>query len=274
MIMQAIIAILGSGNMGVSIASGLIANGYAPQHIWMTDRNEHKLTDLQSRLQVQITCSHTKAIQKADIVILAVKPQQFKSIHDEVRLALMHTSPLIISIAAGISVATLETLFGDKVAIIRCMPNTPTMVGFGASALFANNHVTPKQKQCAEMIFNAVGVSIWLDAEALIDVITSLSGSGPAYYFLMMETMQKQAMAMGLSEQSAHDFVIQTALGAAQMAKITQTPLEILRENVTSKNGATEKGLAVFEQQHFSELIQKVMLAVQHRSQELALLLE
>jgi pyrroline-5-carboxylate reductase len=178
--------------------------------------------------------------------------------------------PLIVSIAAGITTSHLQSWLGGDTAIVRCMPNTPALVGKGASGLFANKFVSDDQKQLAEQIMSAVGLSVWVDTEADIDTVTALSGSGPAYFFLFMEAMQNAAKEMGISNELARQLTYQTALGAAELALNSTDDIAVLRRNVTSPGGTTEQAINKFEDGGLRELVTSALQAARDRSIELA----
>jgi pyrroline-5-carboxylate reductase len=180
------------------------------------------------------------------------------------------STQLIVSVAAGILANSIEIWLGKKVPIVRCMPNTPSLVGQGAAGLFATDRVSPTQKQTASTIMQSVGLALWVETEAHIDAVTAVSGSGPAYYFLMMEAMIAGAEKLGLTNDVAQQLVLQTAAGAAQMAQQSQQTPAQLRVAVTSPNGTTEQAINTFNDGDFSQLCSQAMTAAHHRSKELA----
>jgi pyrroline-5-carboxylate reductase len=262
------ITIIGAGNMGSSLIAGLIKNNYAPNNICATDPDSAKLNNLQHQYQINITTNNQQAVQFADIIIFAIKPQVFAPIAKELKPNLTK-GQLIISIAAGAKVKNLENWLGQDVAIVRAMPNTPAMIGCGATALFANSQVTKAKQNLAEAILRAVGVIIWVKDEKLMDAVTAISGSGPAYFFYIMEAMQTVGEELGLDKEAARLLVLQTALGAATMAIESDLTASELRRNVTSPGGTTEKAISVFDAQGLATIIKQALLAADKRSEEL-----
>ncbi|MDD2758972.1 MAG: pyrroline-5-carboxylate reductase [Methylomonas sp.] len=264
------IGFIGGGNMATSLMSGLIASGHSPQQLWVSDTSSTLLQSHRDNLQVNVTADNAKIVQEVDVVVLAVKPQVLREVALEIAPAIRQKKSLIVSIAAGISQTSLALWLGSDVAIVRCMPNTPALVLTGATALYANASVNEEQKDLAENILRAVGLSLWVNDEDQLDAVTAVSGSGPAYFFLMMEAMEKAAVDMGLTEHTARLLVQQTALGAAKIAlESTESPA-CLRERVTSPGGTTQKAIETFQQNGFAELVTKALLAARDRSIEMS----
>lgn len=268
--MKDVIAFIGAGNMGSSLIGGLIQNGYNADSIWATDPSEEKLIELKGKFGIHITVNNNEAAEKADTILFAVKPQIFAQVASPLATALSSRRPLIISIAAGTREENIQTWLGGNQAIVRCMPNTPALIRSGATAMFANKHVSAEQHKFAEDIMKAVGITVWVKDENLLDIVTALSGSGPAYYFMIMESMQAAAEELGLSRDIASKLTKQTALGAARMAIENDISLEQLRKNVTSPGGTTEQGLMVLEKHHIKQICKEVLTAAKNRSEELA----
>lgn len=264
------ISFIGGGNMARSLTGGLIADGRDPNSIWVTDINPQPLEQLHGRLGVNIATSNTAAVEQAEIVILAIKPQVMHDVALEIRDVVQSRKPLIISIAAGIREQDLNQWLGGNLAIVRTMPNTPALVQAGATGLYANPQVSAQQRNAAETIMRAVGMTLWLDEEPLMDVVTALSGSGPAYFFLVMEALEAAAIRLGLPAEAARLLTQQTAFGAAKMALETPEDVATLRVRVTSPGGTTEQALKVFEEGGLRELIDKAVEAATRRSAELA----
>jgi pyrroline-5-carboxylate reductase len=264
------IAIIGAGNMGASLISGLIQTGHPSHQLVATDPSQEKLLALHEAFQILTYEDNNLAIAKADIVIFAIKPQHFAAVAKEAKAAIQQTRPLILSIAAGIRIAHLEAWLGTGLAIVRTMPNTPAMIGAGITALFANPHVNDAQHNLAESILRSVGITVWVETESLMDSVTALSGSGPAYFFLIMEALQQAAEKAGLSTETARLLTLQTALGAARMAIESGQPLKTLRQQVTSPGGTTEKAIAVLEDHQIRALFESAFMAAKTRSEELA----
>lgn len=268
------IAFIGGGNMAASILGGLIASGVDPSRLWASDPNPESLTALQALAPINTTANNADAIAAADIVVLAVKPQIMATVAKAIAPLLTDTQPLFISIAAGITSASLDQWLGGKQSIVRCMPNTPALVQTGATALFANNQVSDLQRQQAQHILEAVGIAMWVEQEAELDIVTAVSGSGPAYFFLVMEAMQAAGREMGLSAEVAEKLTLQTALGAAKMATQGGVDAAELRRRVTSPNGTTERALGIFEEGDLRGLFLSALTGAKLRSEELAKELE
>ncbi len=269
-----VIAIIGAGNMGSSLIGGLINTGHPCGKIWATDPDNEKLEHLHQSFQINTTPENSKAAQAADILVLAVKPQLFAQVAKDLAPQIQAHKPLVISIAAGIRESSIQHWLGGNTAIVRAMPNTPALIGCGATGLYANPFVTNEQHSLAESILRSVGVVVWLPDEKLMDTVTALSGSGPAYFFLMMETLQQAAEQLGLSADIARLLTLQTALGAARMAIESGKPLDELRRNVTSPGGTTEKAVSVLENSNIRTLFKNALQAAKLRSEELAELID
>lgn len=264
------IAFIGGGNMATSIIGGLLKQGDThPDLIHVSDPSSEQRDRLSTDFGVQCHADNLDAIVKADVIIVAVKPQMMKAVIEPLRDTLSQQQPLIISIAAGINMASLSRWSGCN-AIVRCMPNTPSLLALGATGLFASERVSLDQRNIADAMMRAVGITVWVQTEAEIDIVTALSGSGPAYYFLLMESMIKAAQTMGLSEKTATQLTLQTALGAGQMAAEADVNPAELRRRVTSPGGTTERAIAQFEQANFAAIVQTAMNAAQDRAAELS----
>ena len=264
------IGFIGGGNMASSLISGLIASGHSPQQIWVSDINPDTLKSLASNLNVNTSSSNDAVINEVDVVVLAVKPQVLSSVAKSAAALIQQKKLLVVSIAAGISQHSLSLWLGADTAIVRCMPNTPALVLTGATALHANAKVTAEQRNLAENIMRSVGIALWVEDESELDAVTAVSGSGPAYYFLLMEAMEKAALELGLSETTARLLVQQTALGAAKIALESSESPEQLRKRVTSPGGTTQQAIATFEQGGFTELVSKALHAARDRSIEMS----
>lgn len=271
---NATIAVIGGGNMGASLLGGLIANQYPRDKLWVTDADAEKLQTLKNNFQINTTNSNAEAIKNADVVILAVKPQILAHVTHEIASQIQKTKPLVISIAAGVNASSIQKWLGNDIAIVRCMPNTPALISCGATALFANAFVTQEQHELAESILRAVGIIVWVDDEKQMDTVTALSGSGPAYFFLMMEAMQDAAQELGLSAETTRLLAQQTALGAARMALESDVDVVELRKRVTSPGGTTEQALRVLEEHKIRDIFKKALTAAKNRSEELAKMID
>ena len=261
---------IGAGNMASAIIGGLISKGYNPAHITASDPFEESLSALSSATGVNTTTDNIAAIRNADVIVLAIKPQVLQQVIAPLASILAAQHPLIISIAAGISMDSLENWLGNHLPIVRCMPNTPALVETGATGLLGNKNLTEQHRLLTDNIINAIGISVWVDSDVQIDAVTAVSGSGPAYFFLFMEAMQAAGVNLGLSESISTQLTLQTALGASKMAMQSDVDVAELRKRVTSPAGTTEKALAVFEDGGLRQLVEKALKAAEVRSKELA----
>ncbi|NNG74738.1 pyrroline-5-carboxylate reductase [Acinetobacter sp. ANC 4277] len=260
------ICFIGGGNMAQALIGGLISRGLPATRITVSDPVE-KVRLLLEEKDVHVTDDNIAAIRDADIVLFAVKPQVLASVLKPLKG--LFDGKLVMSIVAGAEIATIANLL-DTDRIVRVMPNTPALVQTGAHGLYATDAVDAKDRELASQVLAATGLTLWVNSEAQIDAVTAVSGSGPAYFFYMMESMIRAGKNLGLDEKVATALTLQTALGAAQMAITSaNTPAE-LRKNVTSPNGTTQAALEVFDRAQISQNIQAALAAAQKRSQELA----
>jgi pyrroline-5-carboxylate reductase len=264
------ISFIGAGNMATSLIGGLLADGRAPATIHVTDVDSERLNTLQQRFNINVCDSNSAAAEAADILVLAVKPQVLKTVAEDMRASVQQRQPLVISIAAGVREQSINRWLGGNLAVVRVMPNTPALIQTGASVLYANDKVTPAQRNAAETILRAVGITLWLDDETKMDAVTALSGSGPAYFFLFMEAMEAAGRELGLDADTARLLTLQTAFGATKMALESSEECATLRERVTSPGGTTEQALGIFEKGNLRQLIKEAVSAAAQRSQELA----
>lgn len=264
------LAFIGGGNMAHSLVGGLIADGWKPENIRIAEPDPARAASLSKNFGVQVSSVNSEAITMADAVVLAIKPQVIRQVAKELAEPVMKQQPLIISIAAGVRESALRRWLGNDAAIVRAMPNTPALVQAGATALYANPHVSTAQHDLAESVLRAVGLTIWVEDEALMDVVTAVSGSGPAYFFLFMEALQAAGKTAGLTEQDARLLVLQTALGAAKMAMESTEDAATLCQRVISPGGTTERAMEIFRQHNFEDIIQKAVAGAVQRSKELA----
>lgn len=253
--------------MARAIIAGLITNGTDPQTITVVAPSQATRASLEDDFAV-ITSDDHKAAQNAQCVILAVKPQIMATVADQITSKVDLSNKLIISLAAGITLSRLEELFGDC-AITRTMPNTPARIGLGATGIFPNERTTESQLETVTAITDAFGISVVVETEELLESVTAISGSGPAYFFLMLEEMIRCGQELGLSPEQATSLTLQTALGAASMAQSQQTDPQTLRRQVTSPGGATHAAITSMQESGFSELITKALNACRSRSIEL-----
>lgn len=264
------IGFIGGGNMAVSLIKGLIAGGYKPENLWVADINQDTLHTLATNLKVNVLNDNKEIVSKVEVIVLAVKPQFIPTVSKQITQVSTNKKILFISIAAGISQYSLAEWLGVNMAIVRCMPNTPALVRTGATVLHANNYVSDEQKNQAENILRSVGIALWLEDESKLDAVTAVSGSGPAYYFLLMEAMESTALELGLDEQTARLLIQQTALGAAKIALESNESPRQLRQRVTSPGGTTEQAIKSFEEGSFTQLVSKALHAAHSRSIEIA----
>ena len=265
------IAFIGGGNMAASLIGGLRAQGLPASAICASDPGADRRTELHDVLGIDTFADNAQAVAGADVVVLAVKPQVMQTVCRDLAPHLQ-ASQLIVSIAAGITCASLQQWLGADTprAIVRCMPNTPALLRQGVSGLFANAAVSDEQKRQAEQLLSAVGLALWLDREELIDAVTAVSGSGPAYFFLLIEAMTAAGEQLGLPRDTAAELTLHTALGAARMACESDVEAAELRRRVTSPNGTTEAAIKAFQAGGLEALVQQAMDAAARRSAELA----
>ncbi len=254
--------------MATSIIGGLV--GDSSYEIYVSDPDQSKLAQLEAKFGARPCDSNIALIKRVDVVVLAVKPQVMQQIVEPLKDGYHLTRPLIISIVAGTRTEQILTwLNAPDAACVRVMPNTPALVQCGASGLFATN-ATNVQQQLAESIMQAVGITVWLDNEELIDSVTAVSGSGPAYFFYLMESIYNSALKNGLDSSAARKLTLQTALGAAQLAISSDNDFATLRNQVTSPGGTTEAAINVLQKHEFAALVDRAVTQAAIRSKELA----
>lgn len=264
------IAFVGAGNMASSIIGGLVESGHAPGRISAADPFADSLKRLQEIAPVSIGSDNAEAVANADVIILAVKPQVMAEATDSIAAAVQANGAVVISIAAGVTIASMQARLGPQAAIVRCMPNTPALIGCGASGLFANDNVSAQQREYTDAILGAVGLTRWVDTEQALDAVTALSGSGPAYFFLFMEAMIDAGCALGLDRETATTLAMQTGMGASRMAMESDVDLVELRRRVTSPAGTTERAVQSFEDNGLREVVTTAMHAAADRAAEMA----
>lgn len=263
------ITFIGGGNMARSLIGGLIADRVDAARIRVADPDEDRRRRLTQDYGIGAMEDNRQAVEAADVVVLAVKPQAMKAVCTDLPAA-AGRNPLFISVAAGIREPALRAWLGANAAIVRAMPNTPALVQSGATALYANPHVTAEQRESAESILRAVGLTLWLDDEQLMDTVTALSGSGPAYFFLVMEALERGAQSLGLPADAARLLTLQTAFGAAKMALEADEDCADLRRRVTSPGGTTEQAIRALQQGGLEDLFERALKAARDRSATLA----
>jgi pyrroline-5-carboxylate reductase len=263
------IAFIGGGKMARALIAGLIRHAIPPHHLSVGEPDAHSRAALQRDFGVTVSADNAAAISGAELVVLAVYPQQAAGVLHELRAALQALRPLLLSIAAGLRIADLTKVCPPGLAIARAMPNRPALVGAGITGLYAASAVPVRQRQLVELVGEASGSAVWLRSEAELDVVTALSGSGPAYFFLLAERMARAAERLGLEPHTALLLAGATLRGAGMLAN-EGTGLAQQRAAVTSKGGTTEAALRVLDQGGFDELIARAVEAATARSIELA----
>ncbi|MBE0484706.1 pyrroline-5-carboxylate reductase [Marinobacter sp.] len=263
------ISFIGAGNMASAIIGGMLDSGYQATDIWVSAPDDDHLQTIRKRFGVSVTTDNRYCAQQADIVVLAVKPQVMAAVCRDIAPVVQNTRPLMVSIAAGLSAETLDQWLGGGMPLVRVMPNTPSLVGKGAAGLFANDQVKPAQKDTIQVMFESVGTALWVDDENLLHGVTALSGSGPAYFFLMLEALEEAATEAGIEPTTARALAIQTMAGAAEMAgRSDQDPAQ-LKRNVMSPGGTTERAVHTFEDGGLRDLVKKAYGAAFERSGEM-----
>jgi pyrroline-5-carboxylate reductase len=263
------ITFIGGGNMATALIAGLAGQLTAGANIHVVDPNADQLARLTDNYGVTTAQQIGKAAGGSDVIVLAVKPQQMREVAAALLPQLASTRPLLLSIAAGIRGADLARWLGGYGAIVRTMPNTPALIGQGITGMVAMAGVSDEQKAAADNIMKAVGATVWLDDEALIDPVTAVSGSGPAYVFYFIEAMQQAAQELGLSAEQGKQLALATFTGAAQLAARSPDEVSVLRERVTSKGGTTYAALSSMEQSGVKQAIVDAIKAASARGREL-----
>ena len=277
---EPIFAFIGGGNMGRCLVGGLIGDGHPCEHLRVSDPDPERLQVFGERFGVRTGNDNRSTIAGADVVILAVKPQVVRAVVEDVAETLRAQRPLVLSIVAGLRTGVLRKWIesegigsegiGPEVPIVRAMPNTPALVRSGAAALYAEaGSVGRGHRDSAESILRAVGSTVWVEDEALMDTVTALSGSGPAYFFLLMELIERAGVSMGLAPESARLLTLQTAFGAAKMALESEAPAAVLRAQVTSPGGTTEQAIKTFQDCGIESIVTRALRAAEARSREL-----
>ncbi len=267
---QTVIGFIGAGNMGRSMAGGLLKSGWDQKKLILADPSPEQRQAVGNSLGLTVYADNNEVAARADVLVLATKPQQLRAVCEGLAPTVMRKKPLIVSIAAGVRIANIERWLGGHLPIVRVMPNTPALVNSGASGLFANPQVSDEQRDLAESILRTVGVAIWLTSEDQLDAVTGVSGSGPAYFFLAMEALEQAAIEQGLDAATARLLAVETAFGAAKMALEGGTDPAELRRNVTSPGGTTERAIAKLQDGGFERLFKQAVAAATARSRELA----
>ena len=261
------IAFIGGGNMALSLISGLVGAGRDPDSITASDPVEAQ-RKLLAELGIRTTADNNAAIDGALAVVLAVKPQILGDVLQ--KLSSLSDDQLLLSIAAGVPTSAMAAWTRSNQPIVRCMPNTPALLGAGITALFANQAVSDPSRTLADVVLSAAGKTLWVEEEAKLDAVTALSGSGPAYFFYLMETMIETGIELGLDAETATVLTLETAYGAALMGRERGESPAVLRANVTSPGGTTAAALAVLDQEDTQSTIRRALARAQTRSEELA----
>lgn len=260
------LAFIGAGNIARAIIGGLVAGGHAADRICASDPDEAQLGQLPAG--VTAAADNRQCIGSAEIIVLCVKPGLVPGVVADIAPGAQ--DKLVISVAAGIPLRVIEAALGESAQVIRCMPNTPALVGRGMTGLFANRNVTAEGRAAGQDILAAVGKTLWFDTEDELDAVTAVSGSGPAYFFLVMEVIEKAAISLGLSPEASRTLVLQTALGAAEMAMAGSESPETLRRRVTSPGGTTEAAITRLLEAGLPDDFAEAVAAAWRRSRELA----
>lgn len=264
------VAFIGGGNMARSLIGGLVARGVPASSIRVAEPVAELRGSLMRDFGVHVFADNATAAANATTWVLAVKPQVMRAVCEALAPAAQATRPLIVSIAAGITAAQLERWLGGNLAVVRTMPNTPALLGAGVTGLFANARVDATQREWAADLLEAAGRNVWIEDEPLMDAVTAVSGSGPAYVFLLAEAMQSAAEAEGLSSEAARTLVQHTILGAARMLVENDEMPSELRRRVTSPGGTTQAAIERFEAGGFSDLVARAIHAATDRGRQLS----
>ena len=266
---KTVIGFIGAGNMAYALIKGLLSNGFDAKNINVSDSNEELLINRQSELKITTYSDNNSLLDNSDIVVFAVKPQVLSIVCLQLKNK-VKPNHLFVSIVAGIRGNDINRWLGGNFALVRTMPNTPALFQSGVTGLFANDLVSNQQKELVTSILSSVGECFWVDDEKLIDAITAISGSGPAYFFLLMQSITQAATALGLDEKTANSLSIQTSLGASLMATKSGKDSKTLRKEVTSPNGTTQAAIESFQDQNFEGIVAAATRAAYDRAQELS----
>ena len=266
---KTVIGFIGAGNMAYALIKGLLSNGFDAKNINISDSNDKLLINRQSELKITTYSDNNSLLDNSDIVVFAVKPQVLSIVCLQLKNK-VKPNHLFVSIVAGIRGNDINRWLGGNFALVRTMPNTPALFQSGVTGLFANDLVSNQQKELVTSILSSVGQCFWVDDEKLIDAITAISGSGPAYFFLLMQSITQAATALGLDEKTANSLSIQTSLGASLMATKSGKDSKTLRKEVTSPNGTTQAAIESFQDQNFEGIVAAATRAAYDRARELS----
>lgn len=262
------IGVIGAGNMGQALVRGLVEKSVYPQNISVFDVDKKKLDALKKESSVKIAKSNRQCVSLSDVIIVAVKPQTLKEVIEEISTA-VPSQALVISIAAGVSIQKMEGVFKKPVSLVRAMPNMPALAGAGMSAFSSGKHTTAKHRKIAEAILSAFGEALPVQ-EKMLDLVTALSGSGPAYFFLLAEKMIEAAYELGMKVDTAKKLVYQTAFGSGKVLVESAEDPEDLIAKVASRGGTTEAALKIFQKKGFGKIVQDSIKAAYKRSRQLS----
>jgi pyrroline-5-carboxylate reductase len=264
------LAFLGGGNMGRALIGGLLRRGTRPEQISVGESVEAARSALARDLGITATADNVVAVENAELIVLAVKPQDAAEVLASLKPLLARNHPVVLSVAAGIRACTLEAWCGPEIPVVRAMPNRPALVGAGVTGLYTSAHVSATHRAAAERVMRAVGEVVWVPTEDALDVVTALSGSGPAYFFLLAELMAQAACDLGLESQAARRLAVATLHGAGLLANSSDGDLARLRAEVTSKGGTTEAALRTMDAADLRGIVSRALEAATRRSRELA----
>lgn len=267
--MDKTIAFIGGGNMARSLIGGLLARDWRPRQIVVADPMPAQLESLRAQYAIRVTDDNATAAHEADVVVLSVKPQEMRRAAEGIRTSIADKRPLLISVAAGIRASDIQRWLPD-IPVVRSMPNRPALQGCGMTGLYATADVSAERRTLAEQILGAVGATLWLEREQHMDIVTAVSASGPAYFFLLIEMLEHAGVAQGLSLDVSRRLAIETAYGSGAMARAASEAPAVLREQVTSKGGTTEAALRVLEERGIRAAFDAAVAAATRRASELA----
>lgn len=265
------VAIIGGGQMARALVGGWLARGAPAENIAIADPAEAQRDWLARRFQqIALHADNAKAAAQANVWVMAVKPQQLAEVAGALAILAAEQRPLVISIVAGIGAADLSRWLGGHASVVRAMPNRPALIGAGVTGLYAGSEVGENDRATTERLLEAVGTAVWVGSESDIDLVTAVSGSGPAYFFLLIELLEAAAIAQGLPPEVARKLAVGTAAGAAALAKASGEEPSVLREQVTSKGGTTAAALEVFREVGLDMIVARAVAAAAERSREIA----
>ena len=265
------IVFIGGGNMGQALVTGLLNSGWNADNISIVDNDQAIISKLSNKFShCHVYTQSEAALNLADVVVLAVKPQVMQIACEQIAAQCQIKRPLIISIAAGILINSIDNWLGGELPIIRCMPNTPALVQAGVTGLFASSEVSDDQRELGYEILSSVGTALWIENESLLDAVTALSGSGPAYFFYLIEAMIEAGQSLGLSEAQTRELTVATARGAAKLISTSDQSAQNLRLAVTSKGGTTEAAINTLQQHDMKKIIESAIKNAALRSQQLS----